>query len=254
MLMRSLGIPIVGTGEEAAITNPSEENTVNITDTTTSTSSPFLKLPRELRNRIYHHYFEDFEEQMSRRFHYNKSEMSPNFLALMHTNRMLRSEASSIFYREFVPFEQIPFAYQRETLDVVVDHIHALFTLLAIRDRNPRITGLCSLNENGCISDNECWEAVFSARTLPAFIADETGEAVVSKAFGDRPEEGEEPEEDYIGCGTCGVEGCYEAQIGNDFFMKHRGHGPLKPSTDGCFLYLEGPLARLNWDRVFYRV
>ena len=100
MLTRSLGIPILRRGEEAAITDlafintpvfsdtlaatppASEKYTVYITETTTITSSPFLKLPGELRNRVYHLYFEDFEEQMSRRFLYNESKMSPNCIPI----------------------------------------------------------------------------------------------------------------------------------------------------------------------------
>lgn len=99
----------------------------------------------------------------------------PRPLALLQTNRMLRSEASSIFYKEFAPFEQIPFAHRRETPDVVVNRIHALCKLLAMHDVKVRITVLCLLDREGCMSENECWEAGFSARMLPGFIAEETG-------------------------------------------------------------------------------
>jgi hypothetical protein len=40
---------------------------------------------------------------MSRSFTYNKSKMSPNFLALMHTSREVLSEADSIFCKELAP-------------------------------------------------------------------------------------------------------------------------------------------------------
>lgn len=246
-------IQAASSGESVTSLSAVQKNTVGATAHTTSL---FAKLSGELRNRIYRAYFEDFQEERYDLDHGTLKDMAPDPLALLQTNRMLRSEAGSIFYEEFAPFEQIPFAYHRETPDVVVNRIRALCTLLAMRDVNTWITVLCSLNQNGCISDNECGVAVFSARTLPAFIADETGDAVVSKAFDDRPgeEEEEELDEDDIGCGTCAVEDCYEARIGDDFSIKHRGHGPPKPPSDGCFLYLEGPLARLNWDHVFNHI
>ena len=215
-------------------------------------TSLFAKLPGELRNRIYRTYFEAFQKERYELERETLKDMAPDPLALLQTNRMLRSEAGSIFYKEFAPFEQIPFAHQRETPDVVINRIHALCTLLAMRDVDVRITVLCLLNLDGRLSDNECWEAGFSARALPEFIADETGEDVVSKSFNDHSKE-EGAEEEDLGCGLCGIDDFYEARIGNDFFIKHRGHGPPKSPEDWCFLYVEGPLARLNWNQFFGR-
>lgn len=238
--------------EPAISPSAAQNNTEAATAAKTDASSLFAKIPGELRNRIYRAYFEDFQEERYRLEGETLKDMSPDPLALLQTNRMLRSEASSIFYEEFAPFEQIPFAHQRETPDVVVSRIHAFCTLLAMRDVDTRITVLCLLDRDGCVSDNECWEAGFSAIMLPKFIADETGEAVVSKAFNDRSDEvGGEGED--LDCSICGIDDFYEAQIGNAFFIKHRGHGSPKPPRDGCFLYLEGPLARLNWNQFFAR-
>ena len=237
--------------EPAISPSAAQKNTEAATAAKTDASSLFARLPGELRNRIYRAYFEDFQEERYRLECETLKDMGPDPLALLQTNRMLRSEASSIFYEEFAPFEQIPFAHQRETPDVVVSRIHALCTLLAMRDVNTRITVLCLLDRDGCMSDNECWEAGFSAIMLPKFIADETGKAVVSKAFNDRSEVGGQGEA--LNCSICGIYDFYEARIGNDFFIKHRGHGSPKPPRDGCFLYLEGPLARLNWNQFFAR-
>ena len=99
------------------------------------------------------------------------------------------------------------------------------------------------------MSENECWEAGFSAGMLPGFIAEETGEVIVSKSFNDRSTE----EEEDLDCSICGIDDFYEPRIGGDFFIKHRGHGSPKPPEDGCFLYIEGPLARLNWKQFFAR-
>lgn len=221
-------------------------------DATTDTTSLFAKLPGELRNRIYRAYFEGFQKERYGLECETLKDMAPDPIALSQTNRMLRSEASSIFYKKFAPFEKIPFAHQRETPEVVVNRIHALCTLLAMHDVNVRITVLCLLDREGCMSDNECWEAGFSARMLPGFIAEETGEAIVSKSFNDRSTEDERGEED-LDCSICGIDDFYEARIGDDFSIKHRGHGSPKPPKDGCFLYIEGPLARLNWKQFFAR-
>lgn len=238
--------------EPAISPSVAQVNAETATAFKTKASSLFAKLPGELRNRICRAYFEVFQEERYGLARETLRDMGPDPLALLQTNRMLRSEASSIFYMEFAPFERIPFAHQRETPDVVVSRIHALCTLLAMRDVNTRITVLCLLDRDGCMSDNECWEAGFSARMLPKFIADETGEAVVSKAFNDRSKAAGGEGED-LDRSICGIDDFYEAQIGNDFYIKHRGHGSAKPPRDGCCLYLEGPLARLNWNQFFAR-
>lgn len=60
--------------------------------------SLFAKLPGELRNRIYRTYFGDFLEQKKNILDIRKT--TPTYLNLLHTDHMIRSEASSIFYEE----------------------------------------------------------------------------------------------------------------------------------------------------------
>ena len=216
---------------------------------TADTTSLFARLPGELRNRIYRAYFKNFQDERYELERETLKNMAPDPLALLQTNRMLRSEASWIFYEEFAPFEQIPFAHQRETPDVVVNRIHALCTLLAMRDVNVRITVLCLMDREGCMSDNECWEAGFSARMIPEFIAEETGEVIVPKSFNDRSTEEEGGGED-LDCSICGIDDFYEARIGDDFLIKHRSHGSPKPPEDGCFFVYRGPVGAAELETV----
>lgn len=198
---RLLGIPIVPMGEEATITgrarisvpNPgdtltaapqaSEENTVHITDTTIIASSPFLKLPGELRNRIYRFYFEDFEEQMSRRFPYSESNMSPNFLAIMHTNRMVRSEAASVFYKEIVPFHSFTCPTDQPIEAVMLTRIRDVCSLISIRDAHVSISIRCtpSWKDHGDAwhRNNDTWRG----REIRAFASC----ALVQVAYTARP-------------------------------------------------------------------
>lgn len=60
----------------------------------------FTKLPGELRNRIYRAYFEDFVRQ--REYTINIRKAAPTFLNLLHADHMIRSEAVSIFFKEFL--------------------------------------------------------------------------------------------------------------------------------------------------------
>ena len=96
-----------------------------------SNSSRFAKLPGELRNRIYRAYFEDFREQKKRIFDIRKT--TPTYLRLLHTDRMIRSEASSIFFKEYFCLDS--FVAKRDDLEFVMEwRIKAICALVAIHD------------------------------------------------------------------------------------------------------------------------
>lgn len=85
----------------SADTSPASEEKAVAAEAAPSTSL-FAKLPGELRNRIYHLHFGNFHEMWKtyygqQSYRYLK-ELAPWFLNLLHTDRMVRSEAGSIFF------------------------------------------------------------------------------------------------------------------------------------------------------------
>ena len=115
--------------------------------------------------------------------------------------------------RKYVAIQQFSVSlltWQKQILaEFGFDFQYLFDKLLAMRDVNVRITVLCLLDREGCMSDNECWEAGFSARMLPEFIAEKTGEVIVSKSFNDRTTE----EEEDLDCSICGIDDFYEAGL-----------------------------------------
>ena len=77
-----------------------------ILDTTTETAaaSPFMSLPGELRNAIYHHYFEAiFEsEGLEANATCRRVDSLEVALPILRTSRAIRTEASSIFWIDYV--------------------------------------------------------------------------------------------------------------------------------------------------------
>lgn len=77
-----------------------------ILDNTTETTvaSPFMSLPGELRNAIYHHYFEAiFEsEGLEANVTCRRVDSLKAALPILRTSRAIRTEASSIFWIDFV--------------------------------------------------------------------------------------------------------------------------------------------------------
>jgi len=122
----------------------SEESTTASPIASTNADSPFLKLPGELRNRIYCAYFEDFEEQMSRRFVNNPVKMTPKYLALMHINRKLRSEAGSIFWKEIAPFHRFSCPTDQPIEAVMLSRIRDVCALVSIHDVHMSISVHCT--------------------------------------------------------------------------------------------------------------
>jgi hypothetical protein len=211
------------------------------TDDTTSadTTSPFLNLPGELRNRIYRLYFEDFEEQMSRRFAYNKSEMSPQFLALMHTNREVRSEAGSIFYKEFAPVHSFSCPTDQPIEAVVLTRIRDVCSLISIRDEQMRISIRCTpswKDHRRSVHDkDDAWrsrEIVAFARSLWVHLAGNAGPLKSTHR--------------QHSSSSCAAERTVEVRAGEDFLVRYRLQNVRE---DGNFLYVEGPMAEMDWSK-----
>lgn len=93
--------------------------------------SLFAKLPGELRNRVYRAYFEDFREEKKKTLDIKKT--APAYLKLLHTDRMIRSEASSIFYKEHFCVDS--FIALTENLESAMEwRIESICELVALRD------------------------------------------------------------------------------------------------------------------------
>jgi hypothetical protein len=261
-----LGIPIAPRDEEATITGlarvstlipgdtltatpqASEEHTVHTTDPTTIASSPFRKLPGELRNRIYRLYFEDFEEQMSRRFPYSQSKMSPNFFAYMHTNRMVRSEAASVFYKEVAPFHSFTCPTDQPIEAVMLTRIRDVCSLISIRDAHARISIRCtpSWKDYGDAwhRNNDRWRG----REIKAFASC----TLVRVSYTARPPgltryeaiqwmQGVHESRSSVDSGHTN-----EARTTTGFVVKYRDEGVRENEN---FVQIEGSLAEVNWSR-----
>jgi hypothetical protein len=263
---RFLDIPTIAPNEEATITNlarintlipgntlsaaapASEGNTVHITDTTTIASSPFLKLPGELRNRIYRLYFEDFEEQMSRRFPYSKSKMSSNYLALMHTNRMVRSEAASVFYKEVAPFHSFTCPTDQPIEAVTLTRIRDVCSLISIRDAHMSISIRCtpSWKDYGDAwhRNNDRWRG----REIKAFASC----ALVQVSYTARPpgltryEAIQWMQGVHDSWSSVDSDHTNEARTTTGFVVKYRDEGVRENEN---FVQIEGSLAEVNWSR-----
>ena len=106
----------------------SEEHAAGSAD---SNPSLFAKIPGELRNRIYRAYFEDFREQKKETLDIKKT--APAYLNLLHTDRMIRSESSSIFFKERFCIDSF-FALKEDLEHAMESRIKAICTLAAVHD------------------------------------------------------------------------------------------------------------------------
>lgn len=220
-----------------------QETTANSSGADASdTTSPFCELPGELRNRIYRSYFEDFEEQMSRRFAYNKSRMTPTYLSIMHLNRKLRSEASSIFYKEVASFHCFPCPTDQPIEAVVLSRVRDVCALVSIRDVHMRISICCipSWNEHlWAGSDREdkwrCGEIkAFANRTLIQISANATQSKIPFRALSSMPDTRS----------SCDTDRTTEARVATQFLIKYKVQGVRE---DENFIHIEGPLAEVDW-------
>lgn len=176
---------------------------------------------------------------MSRRFAYNKSEMSPQFLALMHTNREVRSEAGSIFYKEFAPVHSFSCLTDQPIEAVVLTRIRDVCSLISIRDEQMRISIRCTpswKDHRRSVHDkDDAWrsrEIVAFARSLWVHLAGNAGPLKSTHR--------------QHSSSSCAAERTVEVRAGEDFLVRYRLQNVRE---DGNFLYVEGPMAEMDWSK-----
>lgn len=77
---------------------------------------------------------------------YSKTKMSPNHLALMHTNRMIRFEAGSALYKKVAPFHSFTCPTDQPIEAVMLTRIRDVCSLVSIRDAQIRLSIRCTPN------------------------------------------------------------------------------------------------------------
>ena len=176
---------------------------------------------------------------MSRRFAYNKFKTSPKFLALMHTNREGRSEAGSIFYKEFVPFHSLPCPTDQPIEAVVLSRIRDVCSLISIRDEQMRISICCTpswkdyrVDVNDGDDARRRREIEAFARLLLTVLARRAGPLKTT------------PRQQPSSSGA--ADNTVEVRAGEGFLVRYRGQGVLEGEN---FLYAEGPLAEVGWSK-----
>ena len=146
--------------------------------------SLFAKLPGELRNRIYRAYFEDSARQ--RKHTMNIKKAAPTFLNLFQTDRMIRSESTSIFFREFFSVDS-SFAPQDLEAAIML-RIKSICALVGVHD--------VELSLSITVQESSVHGALYNAGVrsdfvgkLMRFVSNETNEWFTSST---RPHQAEE--------------------------------------------------------------
>lgn len=104
-----------------------------------TTTSLFMKIPGELRNRIYRDYFDDFQQERMDVIDFRR--LAPTFLNLLRTDHTIRTEAGSIFYKEYLPVDRhnIPWYLARPS-EPTIQRIKAISSLVSLRDTHMRVS------------------------------------------------------------------------------------------------------------------
>lgn len=221
-------------------------------------SSLFADLPGELKNRIYRAYFEDFRQQKESNVDIKKT--APPYLNLLHTDRMIRSEASSIFLKEHLCSDS--FFRSMDIEGAMKSRIESICALVAIHDIHLPI----SITVREILTEQDLFlrEIVPFARgysivrrdfvdKLVQFIAGETHESFVCNASSNKSEEGRHhaPSHDKTSGSKVHVNYRYRVEHGKSYDVSQKRYAQLRPwavnSSD--FLRVVGPLAELDWRR-----
>ena len=182
---------------------------------------------------------------MSRRFPYSKTKMSPNFLALMHTNRMIRSEAGSIFYKEVAPFHSFTCPTDQTIAAVMLTRIRDVCSLVSVLDVHTRISIRCtpSWKDHGDVSNRN--EDRWRRREISTF-AIRAMTRVSYTALPPDPRDATLPWLDSVcsSWSSCASDHTTEARTTTGFLVKYRCDGTRE---DENFVQIEGPLAEARW-------
>ena len=247
---------------------------------TSASSNPslFAKLPGELRNRIYRAYFEESKSQREHTIDIKKA--VPTFLNLLHTDRMIRSEAASIFFKEFLSIDRFFAAAPANMESALKSRIQSICALAAIHGTNLplSITVQESLAGDAYYLPN--MRSDFLGE-LMRFITNETNEWFARSTGSKQPEEGTHASCDQSVCPENMVHSSRRYRIErlhpntassqwsqwrslaqqhnaaiaatnqhvhNQQLLSLQGaHQPIQRSAD--FLRVEVPLAELDWSK-----
>jgi hypothetical protein len=230
--------------------------------------SLFAKLPGELRNRIYRAYFEDSARQRKHTMDIRKA--ASTFLNLFHTDGMIRSEATSIFFKEFLSVDSF---FAPENLECAIkSRIKSLCALIAINGMNMPL----SITVQESIVAKGYYVREFRSDfvgKLMRFITNETNEWFDRSAISKMPEEGTEPPSDnsmrldsvvhsshryrikriHPGAGATRWLGPILLETADQYvhtqqFLGLQGaYQPIRKGAD--YLRVEGPLTELDWNK-----
>ena len=153
--------------------------------------SLFAKLPGELRNRIYRLYFEDSARQRKHTMDIKKA--APTFLNLFHTDHMIRSEATSIFFKEFLSIDS--FFAPMNLEGAIMSRLKSICALAAIHKINLQLSITVQESIVGEAIHVSSVRSDFVGK-LMRFITSETNEWFARSTDLNKPEEGTHPPSD----------------------------------------------------------
>jgi hypothetical protein len=240
-------------GKPLTITPTSEEDAVVATAPADPIIFPWARLSGELRNQIYRAYFDIFQEEKKNEVNFvapgpifmSLQQMAPMFLNLLQADRKIRSEAAPIFYEEYLPFDCFNPSIWLGSSSTLLWRIQALSSLVALRDVHMRVS-ILYLTDTGDSEDFRVgiWIARYISRVKgQPILTDQSytcacGEECGGWAF------------DRTWCWYCNDHCTYERRIGDNFLVRYQGD---YSTSSGKALFIEGPLAELDWSGFVYR-
>lgn len=226
--------------------------------------SLFAKLPGELRNRIYRAYFDMFAEEkeqstiardaffsmygeerlkMSADIMQKSAEVTekaanikktlPPFLNVLHTDHMIRSEAGSIFDKEYLSIDR--FASECDLPGDMWARIRSICALVAIRNVSLPLSITCTKRASGTYTPqrlflNVILRIIFDGRSdvvFQAFTPQQDGEHIFFSKKGE------------LGM---------EMRAGQDYLVQTKDNFDMCSASDRT-VCISGPLAKLYWPR-----
>jgi hypothetical protein len=247
---------------------PGATSEEHATESADKNLSLFAKLPGELRNRIYRAYFEDSARQRKHTMDIRKA--APTFLNLFHTDRMIRSEATSIFFKEFLSIDSF---FVPDDLEIAIkSRIKSICALIAINGMNLPL----SITVQECIVAGTHYLREFRSDfvgKLMRFITNETNEWFARSGISKIPEEGTDPPSDHSMRLDSVIHSSHRYRIKRihpdaadtrwlgpillkaadqhvhvqQFLGLQGAYQPIRKGAD--YLRVEGPLTELDWSK-----
>ncbi|KAM0716646.1 hypothetical protein Q7P37_008091 [Cladosporium fusiforme] len=208
-----------------------------------SLKSPMMRLPVELRLKIYRCYFEDSS---------NTREVPLSdlriFLPLLQTNRLVRSEAAPMFYREYIANQELRNRLVLSTSlsgeDRIIKRIASFCSLISIYNPNAEFTTVFDSDSGHPDSvplSRPFLETFLDLMALKARVDSRTLGIYKNMWLGSAP-------------GSSWERFSFQGNIGNFTFEYNVG----EVDDDGCLdqtggaetFRIHGPLAKLDWRKV----